>query len=87
MELENIEKENFDRSLAMHQIRQYLPLSINCAIRYVVCLVFLSYVFSRDVFLMEAQLKIINDIRNFDEFDQSYVPVTICAIWQLLCIS
>ena len=35
MELEDIEREKFDRSLAKHQIRQYFPPSINCAIRYV----------------------------------------------------
>ena len=34
MKLEDIERENFDGSLAKHQIHQYFPPSINCAIRY-----------------------------------------------------
>ena len=34
MELEDIEREKFDGSLAKRQIRQYFPPSINCAIRY-----------------------------------------------------
>jgi len=32
MELEEIKRENFDGSLAMHQIHQYFTPSINCAI-------------------------------------------------------
>ena len=35
MELEDIEREKFDRSLAKRQIHQYFPPSINCAIWYV----------------------------------------------------
>ena len=35
MELEDIEREKFDRSLAKRQIHQYFPPSINCAIRYI----------------------------------------------------
>ena len=34
MELEDIEREQFDGSLAKRQIHQYFPPSINCAIRY-----------------------------------------------------
>ena len=34
MELKDIER---DGSLAKHQIRQYFPLSINCAIQYIIC--------------------------------------------------
>ena len=33
MELEDIEKEKFDGSLAKRQIRQYFPPSINCSIQ------------------------------------------------------
>ena len=36
MELEDIEREKFDGSLAKRQIRQYFPLSINCAIQYII---------------------------------------------------
>ena len=36
MELEDIDREKFDRSLAKRQICQYFPPSINCAIRYTV---------------------------------------------------
>ena len=35
MELEDIEREKFDGLQAKRQIRQYFPLSINCAIWYV----------------------------------------------------
>ena len=34
MELEDIGREKFDRSLAKRQICQYFPPSINCAIRH-----------------------------------------------------
>ena len=34
VELEDIKREKFDKLLAKHQIRQYFPLSINCAMQY-----------------------------------------------------
>ena len=34
IQLENIERENFNGSLAKHQIRQYLPTSKFCTIQY-----------------------------------------------------
>ena len=36
MELKDIGREKIDGSLAKHQIRQYFPLSVNCAIWYIV---------------------------------------------------
>ena len=35
VKLEDIERGKFDGLLAKHQIRQYFPLTINCAIRYI----------------------------------------------------